>query len=273
NLQPTAYAIVTIMFIFGTVSIFLRLYCRGIILKTVGWDDVAAVFLLLVNTAQQAILYMFLHYGCGIHVQFLSLYQVENIVKWLFVEEIFYMFTHWVIKQAFLLFYLRLSPKLNFRRWVWVTMGLNTAFCLINWLLAFLQCIPFDAILHPAAHSEAKCIPKLVLLIVPSILNIITDVIILVLPIPTVWSLQMSLKRKIAVLSVITFGASAVLISALRLIVLYELYVSPDISYVLGKMVIIAALEIQFAILAVNLPSAKALWNQLTGGSTAGSGR
>lgn len=30
--------------------------------------------------------------------------------------------------------------------------------------------MPFDEILHPGAHPEAKCIPKIVLLVVPSVL-------------------------------------------------------------------------------------------------------
>jgi hypothetical protein len=83
----------------------------------------------------------------------------------------------------------------------------------------------------------------------------------------------MSLRRKIAVISVLAFGAAAVLISALRIIILYELHDTNDMSYVLGKMVIVAALEIEFAVVAVNLPSIKALWNKITGGSTNGSGR
>lgn len=91
------------------------------------------------------------------------------------------------------------------------------------------------------------------------------------LPISTVLGLQMSTNRKIAVLAVISFGASAVLVACFRLIPLFELNSSPDTSYVLGKMVIVAAVEIQLAIIAVNLPSLKALWNKITGGSSAGS--
>lgn len=83
----------------------------------------------------------------------------------------------------------------------------------------------------------------------------------------------MSLRRKVAVLSVISFGASAVLVACFRLIPLLELNSSPDLSYVLGKMVIVAAVEIQLAIIAVNLPSLKALWTKITGGSSAGSTR
>jgi hypothetical protein len=74
----------------------------------------------------------------------------------------------------------------------------------------------------------------------------------------------MSNRRKIAVLSVISFGASAVIVACFRLMPLFELYVSPDVSWVLGKMVIVAALEIQLAVVASNLPSMKALWHHLT---------
>ena len=51
-----------------------------------------------------------------------------------------------------------------------------------------------------------------------------------------------------------------------------ELNNSPDTSWVLGKMVIVAALEIQFAVIAVNLPSLKALWARVAGGLSYGSG-
>jgi hypothetical protein len=82
----------------------------------------------------------------------------------------------------------------------------------------------------------------------------------------------MSTRRKIAVLSVIAFGSSSVIIACFRLIPLVELNNSPDVSWVLGKMVIVAALEIQFAVIAVNLPSLKALWMRYTHGSSGGSG-
>jgi hypothetical protein len=82
----------------------------------------------------------------------------------------------------------------------------------------------------------------------------------------------MSMRRKIAVLGVIAFGSSSVIIACFRLIPLLELNSSPDVSWVLGKMIIVAALEIQFAVIAVNLPSLKALWMRYTGGSSAGSG-
>ncbi|KAF2185245.1 hypothetical protein K469DRAFT_665481 [Zopfia rhizophila CBS 207.26] len=270
SLRPLAYAVAYVTFGFGMISIFLRFYCRAVILKTWGWDDYMAIVVLTVNIGQQVILHMFLHYGCGLHFNTLSVFQQLQIIKWLFVEEVFYYFVHWVIKSAFLFFYLRLSPNKRFRTFVYLGIGLNGAIFICNMLIAFFQCIPFDEILHPGTHPDAVCINKLVLLVVPSILNILEDLYILVLPISTVWNLHMSVRRKIAVLSVIGFGACSVLVAIFRLIPLFELNSSPDVSYVLGKMVIVAALEIQLAIIAVNLPSLKALWTRITGGSSAG---
>jgi hypothetical protein len=82
----------------------------------------------------------------------------------------------------------------------------------------------------------------------------------LVLPIPTLWKLQASVRRRITLIAVITFGGSAVLVSFLRLIVLHEFDVNPDFTYTLGKMVIISAVELDVAIMAANAPSMKALW-------------
>lgn len=80
------------------------------------------------------------------------------------------MITHWTIKMTFLIFYIRLSPNRKFRFSCFATMGLNTIFMIVNWLLAVLQCVPLDGYFHPEAHPDAKCIDKGVLLLGPSIL-------------------------------------------------------------------------------------------------------
>lgn len=86
------------------------------------------------------------------------------------------------------------------------------------------------------------------------------DISIFVIPIHTVWKLQMTLRRKLQVLSVICTGGAAVLVSALRLVVLLEFSRSLDFTWTLGKMIIISSFEINVAIIASNMPSMKALW-------------
>lgn len=47
NLQTVTYIVISVIFALGTASIFLRLYCRVLLLKSFGWDDAMAVFLLV----------------------------------------------------------------------------------------------------------------------------------------------------------------------------------------------------------------------------------
>lgn len=78
----------------------------------------------------------------------------------------------------------------------------------------------------------------------------------------------MSRRKKIAVTGVLGFGTSSVIVAGCRFIVLAELGTTQDPSFVLGNMVIVAAFEIQLAIIAVNLPAMKALYSGMTGGSS-----
>lgn len=58
--------------------------------------------------------------------------QQLRILKILFVEEVYYYFVHWVIKSAFFLFYLRLSPDVTFRRMVYIGVATNVAIFIVN---------------------------------------------------------------------------------------------------------------------------------------------
>jgi len=100
----------------------------------------------------------------------------------------------------------------------------------------------------------------------------IADLIILAIPVITLWNLQLSKKRKIGVIAIVGFGASAVIVAGCRMISLYHLHVDADVSYEIGRTLMLAALEIQLAIVAVNLPSMKALWSKITGEESNDSG-
>ena len=74
---------------------------------------------------------------------------------------------HFIIKMAFLLFYLRFATK-TFRKLVYCTMGINGLFTLITILIYCFQCKPLDAFFHPLNHPGVKCIDNSVLAFVPA---------------------------------------------------------------------------------------------------------
>lgn len=89
--------------------------------------------------------------------------------------------------------------------------------------------------------------------------NIAMDIYILALPIGVILQLHMTLRRRLGVLAIIGAGLSSLIISCIRIPIVISLTKSPDTSYEIGKMIIVVALEIQFATVAVNLPSFTAL--------------
>lgn len=103
-----------------------------------------------------------------------------------------------------------------------------------------------------------NCVP-------PSVQNIAMDVYIIALPIGIILQLKMSLRRRVGVLVIVGSGLSSLVISCIRIPFILSLTTSPDTSYELGKMIILVALEIQFAIVALSMPSLTVLassWRQ-----------
>ncbi|KAL4801866.1 hypothetical protein BDV18DRAFT_167216 [Aspergillus unguis] len=266
NLQPVAYAVISIAFALGTTTILLRLYCRWR-LRVFGKDDAASILLFCVNNVQQAILYVFLQAGCGLPPDKAPKGALESINKFLFIEEVFFMFVHFVLKMTFLLFYLRLTPQRSFQWTVYGTMLMCLVFLIIEWLLAFLQARPLDAFFHPDKYPDAKFLNQYIVEMVPSALNAFSDIVILIIPIPSVLKLQMNARRKIAVLAIICFGSLSVVTALCRFIVLKQLITDDNTTYVMGNMVIVAGIEIQIAVVAVNLPALRSLFTTLIGSS------
>ncbi|KAL1962759.1 hypothetical protein VTN77DRAFT_9213 [Rasamsonia byssochlamydoides] len=260
SLRPVAYGVSTVFYILSTITILLRIYSRGFIIKSFGWDDRCMTAILFFNTAQQALLYIFLHYGGGLHITLVSPKDLMILIKCLFAEEIYYIWMHFIIKTTFLLFYLRLAHKPLFTYSVYATMALNGVLTLTIWLIYCFQCTPHAAFFNPAAYPDATCLPKSITYYLVASFSILTDCIILALPIHSLMSIQASLRRRLQLITLITFGGSAVLVSFLRLIVLHQFDVDPDFTYTLGKMVIISAIELDVAIMAANAPSLKAVW-------------
>ncbi|KUI57492.1 hypothetical protein VP1G_04757 [Cytospora mali] len=262
NLHYVAYAIAYITFFLGLFTTGLRFYSRAVLMNRWGWDDYSSVVVLAANIAQQAVLQMLLNLGCGIPNVLECSFQDVPLYKVAFVEEVVIYLLHFTIKTTFLLFYLRLSGNTRFQKFVLAGIVFNASIFITSMLLTFLQCIPFKEAIVPGSYPNAVCLDQLTVMIIPPVLNITMDLYILLLPIATVWSLQMPLRGKLEVVSVMTFGVCSVTVACIRIPMIISLTKSPDTSVQLGKMVIIAAAEVQAAIVAVNLPCIKSFWSR-----------
>lgn len=79
--------------------------------------------------------------------------------------------------------------------------------------------------------------------------------------------LQMSTRRKAVVLGIMAFGSLSVVTALCRFIVQKQLISEEDTSYIMGRMIIVAGIEIQIAVIAVNLPALRSLFSNFVGSS------
>ena len=80
----------------------------------------------------------------------------------------------------------------------------NLVFCTIASLVVIFQCHPRAKVWDPSISGH--CVSGNLLLIISATINVVSDISILVLPIHSIFQLQLPLKRKIGVSAVFAIG-------------------------------------------------------------------
>jgi hypothetical protein len=116
------------------------------------------------------------------------------------------------VKLSYLWFYLRIFPQPNFRKWIWICMGLIGVYWVGSMLEIFLICRPFEMNWNPTIPG-GHCASFNVAFASNGVFNMITDLIIMLLPIPFIRKLQMALGTRLALAAM--FGIGLLYVSTL----------------------------------------------------------
>ena len=102
-----------------------------------------------------------------------------------------------LIKISILLLYQRIFVIRLFQRITWGCVAFVAMIWISNTLVAIFACTPVRGFYDSSV--QAKCINSVQFYWASAVLNVITDFTILVLPMPVVWKLDMTSKRKVGV--------------------------------------------------------------------------
>ncbi len=120
-----------------------------------------------------------------------------------------------VVKVSILLFYRRLFDTDRFKRTSAAVVAFVVAYCLTFMIGTIFQCTPVRYMW--VKSIDGHCMNTPVFLLVGSILNILTDIVIVILPIPIVWSLQVTRQQKMALSGIFLLGGLCVVNDSTRL--------------------------------------------------------
>lgn len=121
-----------------------------------------------------------------------------------YVTTLLYIFCAAAAKLSLSIFYLRLSPSMWYRRCSCATAGIIGLYSFIMiWCMAF-ACSPVVKIWR--FNVDGTCLDGHALHTAAASMNTLTDIMLLGLPIPMVYGLQMPIKRRVAALGIFAAG-------------------------------------------------------------------
>ncbi|KAI0458425.1 hypothetical protein F5B21DRAFT_459601 [Xylaria acuta] len=237
----------------------LRFWSARLARRKLYLDDYAVVFAFVMLSVLAGSAYWGIFNGLGKHITELTVEQITVQVKLLLISEFTYLVAVTFIKLSMLFLYHRIYTTPTFRRWVYFVIALGIIYIIAFIPIFLTNCIPLSQYWDP--KPTGWCRDTVVSDSATVAGNLLLDILVLVLPLPILWRLQMSIRDKITVTAMFSIGLVTVALVLWRLGVTTATRASADWTETLCQVGLIATLEIQLGILAVCIPTYGPLFN------------
>lgn len=157
-------------------------------------------------------------HGLGLDMWDVSMGSVTKILYLYFWDEMFYVTSLSLTKISILFFYLKVFPGRAFRWCVYVLIAANILYAVVFDLLLAFQCNPIPGAWRSWDGTyPAKCISINILGWTAAAINILLDLAVIALPLPELFRLSMSIKKKVQIVLMFAVGFFVTFVSIIRL--------------------------------------------------------
>ncbi|RAL12613.1 uncharacterized protein BO97DRAFT_389628 [Aspergillus homomorphus CBS 101889] len=258
--QSAILGVVITMLVLGNLSVPMRFWAQWRIQKRVMPEDYCLVVALLFANVVSAALLVAWYNGFGLHVWRVeiedpTMRHLRNIFTNFWITAVFNGPSLFATKLALLLYYRRLFI-IN-QRWIRIAWWANLIYVSL-WVVGstvfyILQCLPpsyyWERVDPHSTIKHGSCPHSTNIIGLPLILNILSDVTILLLPVISVTRLQMHLIRKIGLAAVFSVGVAASASALARVLVLeVSTDVQSDATFNTVAFEILCVVELNLAI-------------------------
>ncbi|PMD34338.1 hypothetical protein L207DRAFT_570943 [Hyaloscypha variabilis F] len=176
-------------------------------------------------------LFMFIGWGgmCA-HAWEMPLTRFESYSVVTYVTAPIYQMCNGFTKLSLLVVYLRLSPQKWFRIAAWCSIVIVVIYTAVITLLMFFHCHPVRRAFDFTIQT-GHCLDAGILYMATAVSNILTDVMLFLLPTPMILKLKMGKSLKIAAIAIFGIGSMTITTSIVRLVYLPATLRSTDISW------------------------------------------
>ncbi|KAF7593994.1 hypothetical protein BBP40_010391 [Aspergillus hancockii] len=210
--------------VFPTVTpivVALRLLGRHVLSGWIGADDwtilVSCVFAEIVSIQMIVVCkWAFGKHENDVSKELLALTLKVNILLY-FIAQLLYKINIGLTKISILLLYRRLFIQRWFRITCWTWIAIVLAFALGTVFSSIFQCSPVQYAFNKSIPGRGKCINLTAFWYANATFNILSDLVIIALPVPVISKLQLPLKSKFALCGIFAVGIFACIASIIRI--------------------------------------------------------
>ncbi|KPM41738.1 hypothetical protein AK830_g4853 [Neonectria ditissima] len=199
-----------------TAFFIIRIYAKISINPKILLEDYTcaiAYFFIILYTAT---IFTMAHYGEGYHAWEIRLPEYYQLLKWLYASTVIYCPAAFFTKATILLLMARvfaveerISKAIHIFIW-----ALLVAYIPLQ-VIKTVVCIPISSLWDPTVR-DVHCINQRKVFFCDVSLAILTDLIVLLVPIPLTWRLRMPLRKKIKILVLLSAGGVATAVTVFR---------------------------------------------------------
>ncbi|KAK4443160.1 hypothetical protein QBC34DRAFT_213301 [Podospora aff. communis PSN243] len=258
--RPVVVAVTATLQALAWLAVAVRLGVRYLIIKRrLWWDDALIAIAMIPVTAHAVLQIMTTKYGLGLHIQDANLADLPMMGYYLWLSAPPFNLSHMFIKFSYLAFYLCIMPERRGRIALYSGMVFVGAVGITFTILSIFMCTPIQRGWDKTV--EGTCIEEQPYLFSNAAFNMAADIIVFVLPIPTLWSLQLPLRQRLILLGTFTCGSVILVANIVRLTHIYRFTVPPtqDPTWDITGVIIWAEIEVQLAVILSCAASFKAL--------------
>ncbi|CDM29535.1 hypothetical protein DTO013E5_5138 [Penicillium roqueforti] len=242
--------------VFGTIAVILRLVApmKNKEARKLALDDYLIVAALIFSWGTAISCFISIPYGNGYHLQSLNKAEFITVWKILFAYVMIYATAITFTKSSIVFFYGRIF---NFRWSLGFCMFLVLGYWVTIIVTVAVACRPLPyfwlAYTDPTAVGVCIDVPKF--FFGNGIAAMLIDVIILCMPMPTIYKLQMQSSQKLAVVGILLLGSFVCVASICRIISLQNNTHGTDATWTMAPVFIWSSVEPFVGIICACLPT------------------
>ncbi|KAK1574201.1 CFEM domain-containing protein [Colletotrichum navitas] len=251
-----------VLFIIPTFFFTVRMASKFLKLSAWGWDDTTFVFAFIVLASFLPGNYFITEAGSGRDVWTLTPDQITEVLLIVYIFNLLYATCLSLIKGSIILLYLRIFPDTKIRKVLWGTLAFNGALWIVYVVPAIFICKPISFFWNGwSGEMEGQCIRMHAASVSHSALQLTFDVVLLVILATQIWGLNMSPKKKIAVLLVFSTGIFFTAVGAYRVKSLTVFAASDNPTINTYEAAIWSHIELATGACVACFPSTRQVWN------------